>query len=54
LTARLTTTPAGRGGSSLVGDVLFEVASLSRRLGIDPELALRTRALAFRDRIVSA
>jgi tetrapyrrole methylase family protein/MazG family protein len=38
--------------SRLVGDVLFEVASLSRRLGIDPEQALRTRALALRDAVV--
>jgi tetrapyrrole methylase family protein/MazG family protein len=37
----------------LVGAVLFEVASLSRRLGIDPERALRTRALAFRDTVVA-
>jgi hypothetical protein len=34
-----------------VGDVLFEMASLSRRLGIDPERALRARALAFRDSV---
>jgi tetrapyrrole methylase family protein / MazG family protein len=37
----------------LVGDVLFDVADVARRLGIDPELALRSRALAFRDRIVA-
>ena len=36
----------------LVGDVLFEVANLARRLGVDPELALRWRALALRDEIV--
>jgi tetrapyrrole methylase family protein/MazG family protein len=35
----------------VVGEVLFEMASLSRRLGIDPEQALRTRALAFRDTV---
>jgi len=37
----------------LVGDVLFEVADMARRLGIDPELALRSRALAFREGIVA-
>jgi tetrapyrrole methylase family protein/MazG family protein len=37
----------------LVGDVLFELANLARRLGVDPELALRARALALRDRIVA-
>ena len=37
----------------LVGDLLFALADLSRRLGIDPEQALRSRALAFRDHIVA-
>jgi uncharacterized protein YabN with tetrapyrrole methylase and pyrophosphatase domain len=37
----------------LVGDLLFGLADLSRRLGIDPEQALRSRALAFRDLIVA-
>jgi tetrapyrrole methylase family protein/MazG family protein len=37
----------------LLGDVLFDVADVARRLGIDPELALRARALAFRDGIVA-
>jgi tetrapyrrole methylase family protein/MazG family protein len=37
----------------LVGDVLFEVADVARRLGIDPELALRSRALAFLDAVVA-
>ena len=36
----------------LVGDLLFALTDLSRRLGIDPEQALRSRALAFRDHIV--
>jgi tetrapyrrole methylase family protein/MazG family protein len=38
--------------AELVGQVLFEVAGLARRLGVDPELALRWRALALRDDIV--
>jgi tetrapyrrole methylase family protein/MazG family protein len=37
----------------LVGDVLFEVANLARRLGVDPELALRRRALLLRDEVVA-
>jgi tetrapyrrole methylase family protein/MazG family protein len=37
----------------LVGDVLFELADVARRLGIDPELALRSRALAVRDAVVA-
>jgi tetrapyrrole methylase family protein/MazG family protein len=37
----------------LLGDVLFGVADVARRLGIDPELALRSRALAFRDGVVA-
>jgi tetrapyrrole methylase family protein / MazG family protein len=37
-----------------VGDVLFELAGLSRRLGVDPEQALRTRALAFRNEVVAS
>jgi hypothetical protein len=36
----------------LVGAALFEVANLSRRLGVDPEQALRSRALAFREWVV--
>jgi tetrapyrrole methylase family protein/MazG family protein len=38
----------------LVGEVLFELADLARRLGVDPEQALRTRALAFRDTVVAS
>jgi MazG family protein len=38
----------------LVGDLLFDLANLSRRLGIDPEQALRASALAFRDKIVAS
>jgi uncharacterized protein YabN with tetrapyrrole methylase and pyrophosphatase domain len=37
----------------LVGDVLFALADLARRLGVDPELALRSSALEFRDRVVT-
>ena len=37
-----------------VGAVLFELADLSRRLGVDPEQALRAHALAFRDTIVAS
>ncbi len=37
-----------------LGAVLFDVANLARRLGIDPELALRWRALALRDEVVAA
>jgi tetrapyrrole methylase family protein / MazG family protein len=36
-----------------VGALLFGVANLARRLGIDPELALRGRAMALRDEIVT-
>jgi tetrapyrrole methylase family protein/MazG family protein len=37
----------------LVGEVLFDVADVARRLGIDPELALRWRAMAFREGVVA-
>jgi hypothetical protein len=33
--------------------VLFDVANLARRLGVDPELALRGRALTLRDEVVA-
>ena len=36
----------------LVGEALFELANLSRVLGIDPERALRYRARAFREWVV--
>jgi tetrapyrrole methylase family protein/MazG family protein len=38
-------------GESAVGDALFALADLGRRLGVDPETALRTRAGRFRDQI---
>jgi hypothetical protein len=40
--------------SRLVGELLFAVAELAQKLGIDPEQALRTRALLQRDAIVAA
>ncbi len=43
----------GDGDEQRVGAVLFDVANLARRLGIDPELALRWRALALRDEVVA-
>jgi tetrapyrrole methylase family protein/MazG family protein len=39
--------------AELVGELLFEVADLARRTGIDPEQALRQRALLLRERIVA-
>jgi tetrapyrrole methylase family protein/MazG family protein len=38
----------------LVGEVLFVVADLAQRLGVDAEQALRARALALREAIVAA
>jgi tetrapyrrole methylase family protein / MazG family protein len=38
----------------LIGQILFDVVDLARRLGVDAEQALRTRAMALRTRIVSA
>ena len=37
-----------------VGDLLFSVVNLSRKLKVDPELALRRSALRFRDRVEAA
>ena len=53
LTAASAATAATADIEGLVGDLLFALADLSRRLGIDPEQALRSRALAFRDHIVA-
>jgi tetrapyrrole methylase family protein / MazG family protein len=36
-----------------IGALLFGLANLARRLGVDPELALRRRALAWRDQVVT-
>jgi len=38
-------------GEAAVGDVLFELVSIARVLGIDPEAALRARARIFRSEI---
>jgi hypothetical protein len=38
----------------LVGEVLFVVADLAQRLGVDAEQALRARAFALRDEIVAS
>jgi tetrapyrrole methylase family protein / MazG family protein len=37
----------------LVGDLLFEVADLARRLAVDPEQALRRRALRYQEQILA-
>ena len=37
-----------------VGEILFEIADLARRAGVDPEHALRAQALRYRDVIVAA
>ncbi len=37
-----------------VGDLLFSVINLSRKLKVDPELALRRSALRFRERVEAA
>ncbi|MEZ5143672.1 MAG: nucleoside triphosphate pyrophosphohydrolase [Acidimicrobiales bacterium] len=34
-----------------IGDLLFAVVSLARHHGVDPEMALRTAALAYRNRV---
>jgi len=52
-TADATLAGADEANGRLVGEVLFDVADVARRLGIDPELALRARALAFRDGVVA-
>jgi hypothetical protein len=40
--------------AALVGTALFALADLARRAGVEPESALRSSALAFRDRLVRA
>ncbi|MGI8480097.1 MAG: nucleoside triphosphate pyrophosphohydrolase [Gaiellaceae bacterium] len=39
---------------SEVGDVLFTIVNLARRLNVDPELALRATSLRFRERVERA
>jgi tetrapyrrole methylase family protein/MazG family protein len=53
---RLTAPGAGAGGhgdgpDEVVGQLLFTVADMARRLGVDPETALRVRAGRFRQEI---
>jgi len=38
----------------LLGDLLFDLADAARRLGVDPETALRARAAAFRRQVESS
>jgi MazG family protein len=40
--------------SAEVGDLLFAVVNLARKLRVDPELALRRSALRFRERVEAA
>ncbi len=40
--------------SAEVGDLLFAVVNLARKLGVDPELALRGSSLRFRNRVQAA
>ncbi len=42
------------GLSAEVGDLLFAVVNLARKLKVDPELALRRSAFRFRDRVETA
>jgi MazG family protein len=46
----------GTGGALLweVGDLLFAVVNLARKLKVDPELALRASALRFKERVEAA
>ena len=39
---------------SEVGDVLFTIVNVARRLNVDPELALRATSRRFRERIERA
>jgi tetrapyrrole methylase family protein/MazG family protein len=44
----------GHDADRLVGELLFSVADLAQRSGLDAEQALRTYALAWRDEIIAA
>jgi MazG family protein len=46
--------PPDRALASELGDVLFAVVNVARRLNVDPELELRSAAKRFRDRVESA
>ncbi len=52
-TAEATLSSTSDENEQRVGTLLFGVANLARRLGVDPELALRWRALAWRDEVVT-
>jgi len=61
--ARLAGAPAEGSGETLdagteeaeaVGDVLFALADVARRAGVDPETALRARARRFREELEAA
>ena len=45
------TLDAGPEAIGLLGDLLFDLADAARRLGVDPETALRARAAAFRQQV---
>jgi XTP/dITP diphosphohydrolase len=42
---------AGESGGSDLGQELFDLAARARALGLDPELELRSAALAYADRV---
>ncbi len=44
----------GTGVYHEVGDLLFAAVNLARKLGVDPELALRSAAVRFRERVEAA
>ena len=46
--------PGSDAAAAVVADLLFDAVQLARDLGIDPEQALRTKAVAFRAAIVAA
>ena len=46
--------PGSDAAAAVVADLLFDAVELARGLGIDPEQALRTKAVAFRAAIMAA